>query len=93
MTGRALVTGGAGFIGGHLVERLLDDDHDVTVIDNFSTGRPENLAHLRDRPGLSVIEGDICEPGALDKAFDGAEWGFRLAGLAASVAAVKWPVP
>ena len=40
---RALVTGGAGFIGSHLVDRLLVDENDVVVLDNFSTGRPENL--------------------------------------------------
>ncbi|MCH8096422.1 MAG: SDR family oxidoreductase [Proteobacteria bacterium] len=93
MTNRALVTGGAGFIGCHLVERLLDDGHEVTVIDDFSTGRPENLAHLRDRPGLRVIEGDICEPDALAKAFDGAEWVFHLAALADIVPSIQAPVP
>ncbi len=50
-----LVTGGAGFIGSHLVERLLADGHAVTVIDDLSTGRMENLAAVRSHPGLSVI--------------------------------------
>ncbi len=48
---RSIVTGGAGFIGSHLTERLLDDGHYVAVIDNCSTGRLENLDHLADRPG------------------------------------------
>lgn len=47
---RVLVTGGAGFIGSHLVERLLDDDHEVIVLDNFSSGRMENLDHVKDNP-------------------------------------------
>ncbi|MCH8091288.1 MAG: NAD-dependent epimerase/dehydratase family protein, partial [Proteobacteria bacterium] len=93
MTNRALVTGGAGFIGCHLVERLLDDGHEVTVIDDFSTGRPENLAHLRAQSGLRFIEGDICEPDALAKAFDGAEWVFHLAALADIVPSIQAPGP
>ena len=90
---KAVVTGGGGFIGSHLVERLLDDGHGVTVIDDFSTGRPENLAHLRDRRGLGVIEGDICDPDTLAKAFDGAEWIFHLAALADIVPSIQMPVP
>lgn len=56
---RYLVTGGAGFIGSHLSERLLEDGHEVLVVDNYSTGRPENVAHLADHPHLELIEGDI----------------------------------
>jgi class 3 adenylate cyclase len=55
---RALVTGGAGFIGSHLVERLLSDGHDVVVVDNFVTGRRENLAHL-DSEGLEPLDVDV----------------------------------
>lgn len=59
---RILVTGGAGFIGQHLTRRLLDDGHDVIVVDNFSSGRRENLAHLRDHPRLEVMRHDVTFP-------------------------------
>ncbi len=53
---RVLVTGGAGFIGSHLVERLLDDGHEVRVLDSFVTGGRENLEHL---PDAELVEGDV----------------------------------
>jgi UDP-glucose 4-epimerase len=51
----ALITGGAGFIGSHLAESLLSDGHKVTVLDNLSTGRYSNIAHLEGRPGFTLI--------------------------------------
>ena len=60
-----VVTGGAGFIGSHLTERLLAGGHAVTVIDDFSTGRIENLRAVRSHPGLTVIESKISECGGL----------------------------
>lgn len=60
-----LVTGGAGFIGSHLTERLLADGHRVTVLDNLSTGRAENLAHLTEHPQLTIRSGSITDPGLL----------------------------
>ena len=50
---RALITGGAGFIGSHLSERLLAEGHEVSVIDDLSTGSIDNIAHLKGRPGFS----------------------------------------
>ena len=57
---KALVTGGLGFIGSHLVDRLLDSGWKVGVLDNLSTGHRANLAHRADNPNLRITEGDIC---------------------------------
>ncbi len=57
-----LVTGGAGFIGSHLTERLLEQGHEVTVLDNLSTGRLENLRAAKDNPRLHVRIGSITDP-------------------------------
>lgn len=62
MSKRILVTGGAGFIGSHLCERLLKDGHEVLCADNFYTGRRANIAHLIDNPCFEVIRHDICFP-------------------------------
>src|SRR5438105_1834059 len=53
--GKALVTGGAGFIGSHLSERLLDHGHEVWALDDISTGSHENIAQLKDRPGFHLV--------------------------------------
>lgn len=59
---RVLVTGGAGFIGSHLCEKLLGDGLEVVCLDNYFTGREENIRHLAGRPGFSVVEHDVTEP-------------------------------
>jgi UDP-glucuronate decarboxylase len=69
-----LVTGGAGFIGSHLCERLLRDGHEVTCLDNFFTGRKRNIAHLMNHPSFEVVRHDITEPILLE-----ADWIFNLA--------------
>jgi UDP-glucose 4-epimerase len=76
---RWLVTGGAGFIGSHLVEALVARGHPVRVLDNFSTGRWENLSAVRDR--IEVIEGDIRDPWAVQQAMDGVEVVAHLAAI------------
>src|SRR3569832_412942 len=69
---RILVAGGAGFLGSHLCERLLNEGHTVLCVDNFSTGRMENLRHLQGFEGFSVMRHDIVEPFDLpvDEIFD-----------------------
>ena len=59
---RVLVTGGAGFLGSHLCERLLKDGHDVLCVDNFYTGRRANIAHLLDNPNFEMMRHDITFP-------------------------------
>src|SRR5262245_9034084 len=76
---RAFVTGGAGFIGSHLVDRLLADSHEVTAYDNLSTGRPEFLAAARSQPGFRLVEGDILDADRLAGAVAGHDVVFHLA--------------
>jgi UDP-glucuronate decarboxylase len=59
---RILVTGGAGFLGSHLCERLLNEGHEVLCVDNFYTGRKKNIAHLLENPYFEVMRHDICFP-------------------------------
>jgi len=60
--GRALVTGGAGFIGSHLCERLLDDGYDVLCVDNYYSSTKDNITHLLDNPRFEVIRHDVTFP-------------------------------
>ncbi len=88
---RAVVTGGAGFIGSHLVDRLLEDGFDVTVVDNLSTGRERNLAAALAR-GAHLVRVDIADgPAALADAFAGADHVYHLAGLADIVPSIERP--
>ena len=58
---RILVTGGAGFIGSHVCDRLVDQGHDVICLDNLFTGAKANIAHLLDRPNFEFIRHDVTE--------------------------------
>ena len=59
---RILVTGGAGFLGSHLCERLVDQGHDVLCVDNYFTGRKQNIAHLLNRPNFELMRHDVTFP-------------------------------
>jgi UDP-glucose 4-epimerase len=89
---KVIVTGGCGFIGSHIVDQLLVDGFDVTVIDNFSTGRPENLAHQKHNKRLKIIEGDICNYDFVRQIFTDSKWVFHLAALADIVPSIQQPV-
>ena len=76
---KIIVTGGCGFIGSHLCERLVKDGHIVTAIDNFSTGRASNLASLEGLAGFSLIEGSILDSDILTPLITNADYVFHLA--------------
>ncbi len=76
---KVLVTGGAGFIGSHLVERLLELGHEVRVVDDFSTGKEENLAPFAGR--IELLRGSLVDPGVAGRAVSGVEWVFHQAAL------------
>jgi len=76
---RAVVTGGAGFIGSHLVDRLLHADNDVLVLDDFSTGSLNNLAHHAGNPRLQVEPADVRNTSEMEVAFADADVVFHLA--------------
>jgi len=86
----ALVTGGAGFIGGHIVERLIDEGWVVRVLDDFSTGREENLESNLER--IELLRGDICDPEILERAVDGMDVVFHQAAIASVPRSVAEPI-
>lgn len=86
---KSLVTGGAGFIGSHLVDLLLANNIEVTVIDNFSTGRPLNLNHVKDK--VELIEADIGSSGDWISKFKNIDYVFHLAALADIVPSIQNP--
>jgi UDP-glucose 4-epimerase len=74
---RVCITGGAGFIGSNLADRLSADGVEVTILDNFRTGRREFVADALAR-GVKLIEGDVLDMAALEEAFEGCDWVFHL---------------
>ncbi len=88
---KALVTGGAGFIGSHLVDRLLADGHEVIAIDNLAVGRRDNIAHHSNNPKFQFVEADIREREYIGSYFAGVDHVFHLAALADIVPSVVNP--
>ena len=87
-----LVTGGAGFIGSHLVERLLADGQQVTVIDDFSTGRSENLSDAAQSPNLRLIRDSVASQATVDLAVSQADIVYHLASAVGVKLIVDQPV-
>lgn len=84
-----LITGGAGFIGSHLANALIEKKNDVIVLDNFSTGRPQNLEHIREK--IQLVECDISQTGKWQNLFKNIDWVFHLAALADIVPSIEKP--
>ena len=89
---RILVTGGAGFIGSNLVEKLLSQDNEVVVLDNFSTGKRENLQPFSGNKNFKLIEGDIRDMEACRAAVDGVEYVLHEAALGSVPRSIKDPM-
>jgi len=88
---KSIITGGCGFIGSHLTDRLLNEGHEVVVIDNMSTGRRKNLDHIKD-DRLTIIEADINDAEKITPYFEGVEKVFHIAALADIVPSIEKPV-
>lgn len=82
---RYLITGGAGFIGSHVVESLIGQGHKVTVLDDFSTGKHENISGF----DLTLVEGSICDERAVVKAIEACDGVFHLAAIASVTKSVE----
>jgi UDP-glucose 4-epimerase len=88
---KALVTGGAGFIGSHLCQRLLARGFEVTCLDNLVCGRLKNLDEFKSSPNFTFVQADIRDKKALNSAMEGVNWVFHLAGLADIVPSIENP--
>ena len=92
MDGKVLVTGCAGFIGSHLVERLLEEGHRVIGIDNMRTGIQSNMVSFSSHPKFSFIEADVCDPGLKSKLSSDIDLVFHLAAISSVTASIEDPI-
>jgi nucleoside-diphosphate-sugar epimerase len=79
---KAVVTGGAGFIGSHLLEELTRRDYSILIIDDLSTGNRENIASILKKPNVKLVQGSINDLPLLQKIFKGIDYVFHLAAIA-----------
>ena len=89
---KALITGGAGFIGSHLCEKLLDQKYEVTALDNLSTGKYENVAHLKQNSNFNLVVGSILDQKLVDKLCEKTDVIFHLAAAVGVELIVKYPL-
>ena len=92
MDGKAVVTGCAGFIGSHLVERLLEEGYHVIGIDNLRTGNQNNMASFSSHLGFKFIEADVCDPGLKSKLPSDIDLIFHLAAISSVTASIEDPI-
>lgn len=88
---KALITGGAGFIGSHMADLLIEQGHQVIALDNLASGRLDNLKQLDGNPNFEFANADICDPTSLEPLFSGVDWVFHFAGLADIVPSIEMP--
>lgn len=91
MNKKVIVTGGAGFIGSHLTDQLINQGHSVIVIDSMITGREENLTDLLGRPQFKLVRADVADFEQISGYFKGIDWVFHLAGRADIVPSIQNP--
>jgi len=89
---KIMVTGGAGFIGSHLVDECLREGHTVTVIDDLSVGRKDNLKHHEGNPRLKFVHADVADLETIRPLFKGIDWVFHLAARADIVPSIQMPL-
>jgi len=89
---RAFITGGAGFIGSHLADELLNSKHQVIALDNLSTGRLQNVAHLENNPGFELVVGSVLNENLVDKLVERCDLIFHLAAAVGVELIVKEPL-
>ncbi len=88
---KAVVTGGAGFIGSHVADRLVELGYDVTVLDDLSTGRRENITHLSEHPSFRFVQGSILDKDLLRDLFRGTTFVFHQAAITSVPRSVQAP--